>query len=147
MKTNTNTILLRLAFSVVLIAAVLVLSACGGGLGNTPTGAKIIEKQELGSGATTIVFSVVDAKNEATVFTIHTDKTNLREALEEHDLIAGDKSAYGLYVKTVNGITADYESDGAYWALWEGTAMSNYGVDSLTVTEGGEYAFVWTAAS
>ena len=33
------------------------------------------------------------------------------------DLIAGDEGEYGLYVKTVNGITADYETDGMYFDL------------------------------
>ena len=33
-------------------------------------------------------------------------------------LIAGEDSDYGLYVKTVNGVTVDYDTDGKYWAFY-----------------------------
>ena len=46
--------------------------------------------------------------------TINTDKEILRDALEEHNLISGEQGAYGLYVKVVNGIKADYDEDGGY---------------------------------
>jgi hypothetical protein len=55
-----------------------------------------------------------------TVYNHNTDAEYLRQALEEIEglTVEGEESDYGLYVKTVNGITADYETDGAYWAFY-----------------------------
>ena len=46
------------------------------------------------------------------------DRVPVLLALLALDLIAGEDSQYGLYVKTVNGITADYDTDGSYWAFY-----------------------------
>ena len=56
-------------------------------------------------------------------------------------MIDGDESEYGLYVKTVNGITADYDTDGVYWAFYINDEYAPTGVDSTTITEGERYSF------
>ena len=68
------------------------------------------EDKEFGSGAKTVNIEV-KAGDRSVTFTIHTDKDTVGEALFEHNLIDGDDGAYGLYVKVVNGITADYDVD------------------------------------
>ena len=60
----------------------------------------------------------MDAEGKETVFEVKTDKTTVGEALVEEGLIVGEESEYGLYVKTVNGITVDYGTDGKYWAFY-----------------------------
>ena len=72
----------------------------------------------LGEGQTKILFTVVDKDGNETAFEIHTDKETVGDALLEHQLIQGEESEYGLYVKVVNGITADYDVDGTYWAFY-----------------------------
>ena len=57
------------------------------------------------------------------------------------ELIAGDESEYGLYVKMVNGITADYDADGVYWAFYINGEYAATGVDSTPITEGESYSF------
>ena len=59
----------------------------------------------------------------------------------ELGLIAGDDSEYGLYVKTVNGVTLDYDKDGKYWAFYINGEYASTGVDSTDITAGAEYAF------
>ena len=103
----------------------------------------IIEK---GTGARTFTFKVVNKAGETTTFSIHTDKTVVGDALVELDLVAGDVSEYGLYVKTVNGETLDYVADGYWWALYENGALSEKGVDGIDIEEGVEYSFVATPA-
>ena len=49
---------------------------------------------------------------------IHTDQETVGAALLELGLIAGEESEYGLFIKTVNGLTADYDTDGVYWAFY-----------------------------
>jgi hypothetical protein len=63
------------------------------------------------------------------------------DALLELGLIAGEEGAYGLYVKTVNGITADYDVDGTYWAFYIGDDYGMTGVDMTNIEPGATYAF------
>lgn len=97
--------------------------------------------EQLGEGSTEFLFTVVDKDGGETRFEIHTDKEIVGEALTELGLIAGEESEYGLYVETVNGITADYNTDGVYWAFYINDEYALSGVDSTAITEGDVYAF------
>ena len=63
------------------------------------------------------------------------------EALLEEKLIDGEQGNYGLYIKTVNGILADYDVDGTYWGVYVNGESAVTGVDSIEVTEGATYTF------
>ena len=95
----------------------------------------------LGEGSVKFTFIVVDADGNETNFVVSTDKETVGDALLELNLIEGDDSEYGLYVKTVNGITADYDTDHTYWAFYVNGEYSNTGVDSTPVNEGDTYEF------
>ena len=95
---------------------------------------------KLGEGNTSFPFTVVDNDGNLTQFEIHTDKETVGEALLELELIAGDDSAYGLYVKTVNGITADYDTDKTYWAFYIDGEYATTGVDTTPITAGSSYS-------
>lgn len=95
----------------------------------------------LGEGAMVFSFTVVDMDGNETVFEIHTDKEIVGDALLELGLIEGEESAYGLFVKTVNGVTADYDADGAYWAFYVNGEYAASGVDTTPITEGETYMF------
>ena len=94
-----------------------------------------------GEGATIFYFNVVDKDGKETKFEIHTDKTIVGEALLELGLIEGEAGPYGLYVKKVNGITADYDVDGTYWAFYVGEEYGMTGVDMTDIEPGATYAF------
>lgn len=95
----------------------------------------------LGTGDTEFMLTVVDKEGGETQFVIHTDKETVGDALTELGFIEGEESEYGLYVKTVNGITADYDTDGVYWAFYVNDEYSSSGVDSTTITLGESYSF------
>ncbi len=95
----------------------------------------------VGEGSTQFDFTVTDQDGVETQFEVHTDKTIVGEALQELGLIDGDESEYGLFVKTVNGITADYDVDGVYWAFYINGEYAQEGVDSTEIKEGDSYAF------
>lgn len=94
----------------------------------------------LGEGSTVFTLMVTEQDGNETAFEIHTDKATVGEALLELDLIAGEESEYGLYVKTVNGITADYDVDGTYWAFYINGEYASTGVDATDIEDGGSYA-------
>ena len=100
-----------------------------------------LEPTVLGEGKTEFSFLVVDKDGMETLFEIHTDKEIVGDALLEHNLIAGDEGPYGLYVKTVNGITADYDVDKTYWAFYINDTYAVSSVETTTITAGDTYSF------
>ena len=93
----------------------------------------------IGTGATAFTLIVCDAEGKETAAQIQTDKTILGEALMDLKLIAGETAEYGLYLKTVNGITYDYDTDGKYWALYINDEYAMTGIDSTEITAGATY--------
>lgn len=88
---------------------------------------------------------VVDQNGQSSTTSLTTDESNLGEFLEEQGIIAGEDSQYGLYVKEVNGIAADYDTNGAYWKLQVNGKDSDVGVDSVEITDGDTYTWIYSA--
>ena len=128
---------LSLSVCIVLIA-VTALFTTGCNDGKTTS---VPSETQASSQTVEFTFKVTDADGKETDFTISTDKKTVGEALLEENLIAGDDSEYGLYVKTVNGVTLDYDKDGMYWAFYVNGEYAQTGVDSTEITAGAEYAF------
>lgn len=97
--------------------------------------------RELGEGEKSFDFTVTDADGNETHFKIHTDKTVVGEALQELGLLDGEEGPYGLYVKTVNGITYDYDTHGRYWAFYVNGEYAVTGVDVTEIEENATYSF------
>lgn len=96
---------------------------------------------ELGEGETSFIFTVTDADGKETKFLIHTDKKTVGDALIELNLIEGEEGPYGLYVKTVNGATYDYDKDGKYWAFYVNGEYASSGVELTDISEDVTYSF------
>lgn len=152
MTRKTNKKFLSLILSTMLIVAMaFVTTGCNGDIGKDPlTGTESDSTTEqdtqsgpevVGEGNTVFTFTVVDVDGNEKVYEVHTDKTTVGEALLELELIAGEDSEYGLYVKTVDGISLDYETDGKYWAFYINGEYAMTGVDATPITEGESYSF------
>lgn len=98
---------------------------------------------EFGNGARTVVVEV-KAEDQLVTFTVNTDKDTVGDALLEHGLIDGEEGEYGLYVKVVNGMTADYDVDQSYWAFYIDGEYAMTGVDQTEITEGATYQLAYT---
>lgn len=95
-------------------------------------------------GAKTITVTVMQEGVENKVFTIHTDAEFLRGALEQEKLVEGTESQYGLYVTTVDGVTAD-DSQRQYWCFKDGNGDDlTVGVDSAPIADGDAFQIVLT---
>ena len=95
----------------------------------------------MGQGATSFAVEVRDAQGNATEFTVKTDEKTVGAALLKLNLIAGEQGQYGLYIKQVLGITADYEKDGTYWAFYIDGQYAPTGVDMTDIVPGSAYTF------
>ena len=100
--------------------------------------ATYLEDTEFGQGSRKLIVEV-KADNQTVKFTVHTDETTVGAALLANNLIDGEDGAYGLYVKVVNGITADYDIDQSYWAFYIDGEYAMSGVDTTDISEGSVY--------
>ncbi len=99
------------------------------------------EKILLGEGNLKFSFNVTHKDGSIKQYEISTDKKTVGEALVELKVIAGDNSEYGLYVKTVDSETLDYNVDKMYWAFYENGNHASKGVDQTEITVGATYEF------
>ena len=155
MNKNSMRKLLSFILCIVLIAAMALFATGCSDKAETPketqatteaTQASATEVIEKGEGKTSFNFEVTDIDGKTTKFLIKTDKTIVGEALQELGLIDGEDSTYGLMVSTVNGVTADYNKDKAYWAFYENGEYAAKGVDQTEIDTTATYAFVKTPA-
>ena len=97
------------------------------------------DAKDIGQGDTAFTLEVIDSEGARSLFNVKTNEKTVGAALLALDLIAGEDSQYGLYVKTVNGITADYDTDGSYWAFYIDGEYAQTGVDSTDIKAGATY--------
>jgi hypothetical protein len=96
---------------------------------------------EFGEGSKTVNVTVKAGDDEVT-FTIHSDERYLGDALLEHGLIDGVMGEFGIYVKKVNGILADYDIDKTYWGFYKSGEMMMVGVSGAEFADGDSYELV-----
>ena len=120
------------------------LAACGKKDASTDAGKvtlPVADGATIGTGATAITVEVQSGDGKSISFTVNTDEETVGAALLKLGVIAGEDSDYGLYVKTVNGETADYDKDGAYWAFYVNGEYAMTGVDYTAPEAGTTYGF------
>ena len=93
----------------------------------------------LGEGAHSFTLESTDLDGKTITATVNTDEETVGAALLKLNVVQGENSDYGLYIKTVNGVTADYEKDQTYWAFYIDGEYAQTGVDMTAVTDGSTY--------
>lgn len=144
MKTSKLTRALSVILCIALLAAAaLTLTGCQ----KTPEPAPAAKSAQivkdgavLGQGQTQFTLTIADLSGAETHVTVNTDEKTVGAALLALGLITGDEGPYGLYIKTVNGIIADYDKDQTYWAFYLGEEYASAGVDQTDITPGAAYA-------
>lgn len=96
------------------------------------------------TGSKTITVTVVHSDGKSQEFSYSTDKAYLGEVLQEAGLISGTPGEFGLYMETVDGETASWEENGAYWAFYVGEEYATTSVDLAPITDGAVYKLVYT---
>ena len=106
-------------------------------------------KEKPVEGSKSITIEVVDSKEETTTYELKTDAEYLIEAMEEaKDLgltFSGEESEeFGMSIYEINGETADFNVDGAYWGFNVNGEYCNYGVSKQPVEDGDVFEIVYT---
>ncbi len=131
--------ILSFSLALALVATMVLFSAaCKSEEAKTDTNA-VVSTLEVGEGETAFVLEVTDKQGVKTCFNVKTDKTTVGEALLEEEIIAGEQGSYGLYIKTVNGVTCDFDADGYYWAFYINGEYAMTGVDTTNIEQGQTY--------
>ena len=128
----------KIIISVVAVLAVIAILAC--------VYFALAPKAQKGSKSVTV--EVVDDGGATKSYELKTDAEFLSQVMDELTK-AGDFSYegtngdYGLYINTINGLTADYDMDGAYWSILINDEYGMYGADSQPVADGDDFKFVY----
>lgn len=123
------------------ILALCLLSGCAKKTDNLWGNATYKADTALGQGSTVFTLDVT-AEDKTVSFTVKTDKETVGDALLEAKLIEGEQGPYGMYIKTVNGILADFDKDQTYWAFYVNGEYGMTGVDATPITKGERYGLV-----
>lgn len=125
------------------LAMILALTACAPVVsekGEAPA-LPVADGAAVGEGSKTFQVEVTDSEGKVTAFTVKTDAETVGAALQALGVIEGEDSQYGLFVKSVNGITADYDKDQTWWGFYIDGVSAPTGVDSTGIVEGSTYGF------
>lgn len=137
--TRKSNKIISLVLALLLVTALaLGLSACGK---DTSTPADDSSVSSEVDKKVSVTVEIVDDKGEKTVLNLETEKATLAEALVEEGII--EYAADGLYT-TVNGITADYSKDGAWWCVTKGGTMTTEGMNTLKLKDGDKFEVTYT---
>ncbi len=130
---------------VIIFTCIFTLSACSNEANKTGLweNAVYLEDTTLGEGEKTVTLQVC-AEEQTVTFTVKTDKETVGDALLDNELISGDESQYGLYIKVVNGITAEYDVNSSYWAFYVNGEYATSGVDTTDIDESAVYKLEYT---
>lgn len=98
-------------------------------------------------GSKTITIEVINPAEESTTYELKTDAQFLQQAMDEAEGLTyeGTDSEYGLMINTVNGETADFNTDGAYWSFYVNGEYCNYGISEQPVEDGDAFQIIYTA--
>lgn len=141
MKKQFSVILL-----ILLVSQVLILSGCAKkeeNLSDLWQNADYIKDTEIGVGSKMVQVEVTIGE-KTIVLTVHTDRTILGDALTDYGIVAGDAGPFGLYIKYVIGVQADYSVNQTYWSFYIDGELAMSGVDLTDISEGSVYQLVYT---
>ena len=141
------------------VLAVCLLAGCGASASSTASSAasdaassvaSSVAASEVASSAAseaqaTVEFTVTAADGSVSSVLLNvTDGEKLSVALAKAGIISQEEADAG-FVTTVNGETADYNKDQAWWCLTDAAGeMTTVGVADIELHDGDSYAFTYT---
>ena len=133
MKKNLGRILAAAAFALLIAALSFVYVTFG---------------EKAVSGSKSVTLEVISSSAEKTIYTLKTDAEYLSEAMDAAEGLTytAEEGPYGLSVSSVNGETADFNADGAYWGFFVNGEYCNYGISQQPAEDGDIFQIAYTPA-
>lgn len=102
-------------------------------------------KPSPSAGNKTITVTVVDSNAKEKNYAVKTDAEYLQQVLEDTKGLTykGSEGDYGLMVTEVNGETADFNKDKAYWSFYVNGEYCSYGIAEQPVNDGDKFKIVY----
>ena len=128
--------------------AAMLLAGCGASASSAAASSEATSSSEVAASSEDASSTAEDAAGDSAAkvhatFTV-TDGEKLSDALVAAGVISQDEADAG-FVTTVNGEKADYDADGAWWCLTDGSGeMTSVGVADIELHDGDSYAFTYT---
>ena len=150
-----NTLHKFAALTLSAVLSVCLLAGCGASASSTASSAvsdaaSSVASSEVASSAAaetqaTVEFTVTTADGSISSVLLNvTDGEKLSTALAKAGIISQEEADAG-FVTTVNGETADYNKDQAWWCLTDAAGeMTTVGVADIELHDGDSYAFTYT---
>ena len=148
-----NTLHKFAALTLSAVLSVCLLAGCGASASSTASSAassvaSSVAASEVASSAetqATVEFTVTAADGSVSSVLLNvTDGEKLSTALAKAGIISQEEADAG-FVTTVNGETADYNKDQAWWCLTDAAGeMTTVGVADIELHDGDSYAFTYT---
>ena len=136
----------KLFAMILALAMVLSLAACGAAQPEDTSAATSGESTGETAALMKITLLVVHADGTEKTFTYETNEQYLGAVVAADGLVKGNEGPYGLEITEVDGEQAIYNTDKAYWALYEGEEYALQGIDTTPVKDGATYKLVYTPA-
>lgn len=95
------------------------------------------------AGGKQLTVQVVHSDGSSSDFTLNTQEEYLGPALVEGSVVEDNQGAYGLYILTADGETAD-ESNQEWWQITRGGEKLNTGADATPIADGERYELTLT---
>ena len=124
----------KIILAVMALAAVIALMA----------GLYVTTRPEAQEGSKQVTVQIVHKDGTEKNLEFGTDHAYLADLLLEKELATGYASEeYGFTIESVDGVTADWAADGAYWALYEGEDYATTSAAGIVLVDGGLYRLVY----
>ena len=94
-------------------------------------------------GEKTITVEVVHKDGSLHAFTYHTDREYLGEVLVDENLVSGENGAYGMFITSVDGETAD-DANQEWWCITKKNERLNTSADQTPIADGDAYELTLT---
>lgn len=107
-------------------------------------GVWFVTRPDTQQGAKAITVTVVHKDGSSKDFHYDTQEEYLGPVLLAEGLVEGENGPYGLVISVVDGESAVWETDKAYWALYVGEAYATSGADTTPIADGDTFKLVYT---
>lgn len=106
-------------------------------------GVYFVTRPQPTEGVKNFTVTVVHSDGSSRDFKLTSSEEFLAPALMAEEIINDEGVETGMYY-TVDGETASWEVNQSYWAIYEGEAYANDGLNTLAVRDGAVYKLVYT---